>query len=209
MKVKICGITNLEDASLAVGLGFDAIGFIFAESPRKVSVEATRDMIKNIPPFIKTVGVFVNEKRTVINGTVRFCGLDLIQLHGDEPPSLCEALMPRSIKAFQLRDESSLEEIASYRGKARALLFDTYSKEKRGGTGKTFDWDLAVKGKRLGVPIVLSGGLGPSNIEAAVLAVRPYAVDVNSGVEEQPGKKNPVLMEKLMNIIKNMNAGDL
>ena len=209
VKVKICGITNLEDASLAVELGFDAIGFIFAESPRKVSVEVTRDIINTIPPFMQTVGVFVNEEPAIIKEIVEVCGLDLIQLHGDEPPSVCDTLMPRSIKAFQLKDESSLEAINKYRGKARALLFDTYSKEKRGGTGKTFDWDLAVKGKRLGAPIILSGGLGPSNIEAAVLAVRPYAVDVNSSVEEQPGKKNPVLMEKLMNIIKSVNAGDL
>ena len=105
------------------------------------------------------------------------------------------------IKAFQLKDESSLEQIKPYLGKVRALLFDTYSKEKRGGTGKTFNWDLAIKGKKSGIPVILSGGLGPSNLTQAISTVRPSAVDVNSGVEESPGKKDHGLMKQLMEII--------
>jgi len=204
MKVKICGITNHRDASMAVELGVDALGFIFAQSPRQIDPEKARAIISSLPPFVQTVGVFVNEAPAKITEVVRFCGLDMIQLHGDESPDVCSEFMPRTIKAFRLKDESSLESIKPYLGKVRALLFDTYSEEKRGGTGKTFDWGLAVKGKELGVPIILSGGLSPSNIEDAISTVKPYAVDVNSGVEESPGIKDHHLMKQLMEIISSI-----
>ncbi len=207
IRIKICGITNKEDALLAVKLGADALGFIFAPSPRRVTPEIARSIICAILPFVKTIGVFVNENPVRIKEIIHFCGLDLIQLHGDEPPDLCSEFMPNSIKAFQLKDESNLQSIKPYDGKVRALVFDTYSEEERGGTGKTFDWDLAVKGKESGIPIILSGGLTPSNIEEAVMTVKPYAVDVNSGVEEWPGKKSPVLMKKMMEKIKKVNNG--
>ena len=150
-----------------------------------------------------SVGVFVNETVNKINDITAFCGLDMIQLHGDEIPDMCKTLMPRTIKAFQLKDESSIEQIRPYQGKVRAFLFDTYSKEMRGGTGKAFDWGLAVKGKEWGVPIILSGGLNPSNIAEAIRVVDPFAVDVNSGVEERPGKKDHGLMKELMKNIRN------
>lgn len=201
MKVKVCGITNQQDASAAVDLGVDALGFIFAKSPRLITPEKAREIIRSLPPFVITVGVFVNEDPEKIEEIIGYCGLDMIQFHGDEPPQVCDAFMPRSIKAFQLKDESSLEQIKPYHGKVRALVFDTYAKEKRGGTGKTFDWGLAIKGKKSGIPIILSGGLGPSNIAEAILTVRPSAVDVNSGVEERPGKKDHGLMKQLMEII--------
>ncbi len=204
VKVKICGITNYEDASIAVKLGTDALGFIFAPSPRQVTPEEARDIICALPPFVKTVGVFVNEEPATIKEIIQFCGLDLVQLHGDESPDLCQELMPYTIKAFQLKDESSLSAIDPYLGRVRALLFDTYSEEKRGGTGRTFDWELAVRGKELGVPIILAGGLTPSNIQQAISTVRPFAVDVNSGVEERPAKKSPLLMRRLMETIKAM-----
>ena len=204
MKVKICGLTNIEDASFAVELGVDALGFIFASSPRQILPEKAKEIIHALPPFIKTVGVFVNEEPSSISKTVQFCGLDLVQLHGDESPDFCGRFMPRAIKAFRLKDESSLHPVASYCEKVRAFLFDAYSKDKRGGTGKTFDWDLAVRGKEPGIPVILSGGLAPSNIEEAVSHVGPYAVDVNSGVEERPGIKSRSLMEDLMNTIRKM-----
>jgi phosphoribosylanthranilate isomerase len=206
MKVKICGITNQQDASMAVELGVDVLGFIFAASPRRIDPEKARAIISSLPPFVLTVGVFVNEDLAKIREVARFCGLDMIQLHGDEPPDVCSEFMPRTIKAFRLKDESSLELIKPYLGKVRALLFDTYSGEKRGGTGKTFDWGLAVKGKELGVPLILSGGLSPSNIEEAIATVKPYAVDVNSGVEKSPGIKSPDLMKKLMEIISRIGV---
>lgn len=198
VKVKICGITNLEDASLAVELGADALGFIFASSPRQITPQKARAIICGIPPFVKTVGVFVNEAPATIREVVQHCGLDLVQLHGDESPALCEELMPCTIKAIRIEDESSLQKSQPYQGKVRALLLDTYSKERVGGTGKTFDWKLAIKIKKMGTPIILSGGLGPSNIDLAIHTVRPYAIDVNSGVEEYPGKKNHILLKAVM-----------
>ncbi len=197
IKVKICGITNLDDATLAVKLGADALGFIFAPSPRKVHPEAARDIIRQIPSFVKSVGVFVDEAPEKIEEIMAFCGIDLVQFHGDESPDLCERFMPRTIKALRIADESVIKSVAAYKGKVRALLLDTYSEKMAGGTGKGFDWDIAVRIREMGIPIILAGGLGPANIEEAVSRVRPYAVDVNSGVEERPGKKSHRLMEEL------------
>jgi phosphoribosylanthranilate isomerase len=121
-----------------------------------------------------------------------------VQLHGDESPEFCRELMPYTIKAFRLKDDSGLQLCEDYQANVRALLLDTYAKDKAGGTGKTFDWQLAVKIKEAGIPVILSGGLGPSNVTEAIQVVRPYAVDVNSGVEERPGKKSYVLMKELM-----------
>jgi phosphoribosylanthranilate isomerase len=207
VKIKVCGITNQQDASLAVALGVDALGFIFAQSPRQVNPEKAKDIISTLPPFVQAVGVFVNEAPGRIREIMQRCRLDLIQLHGNETPDVCNELMPQSIKAFQLKDESSLDIITPYCGKTRAFLFDTYSKDKRGGTGKTFDWDLAIRGKELGVPVILSGGLNHANIEKAVSTVKPYAVDVNSGIEESPGKKDPVLMKELIKTIQKNLTG--
>ena len=204
LKVKICGITNFDDASLAASLGADALGFIFASSPRRVSPELARDIIRNIPPFVKTVGVFVNEDSQVINEIVDHCGIDLVQLHGDESPELCDQFMPRTIKALKVRDDSILGSMASYQGKVKAFLLDSYSEKMAGGTGKCFDWDLAVKINKIGIPIILAGGLGPSNIEEAVTKLKPYAVDVNSGIEESPGKKSHALMRELFGKIERI-----
>jgi len=202
--VKICGITDYEDASIAVELGAVALGFIFADSPRQITPQKARDIISAMPPFVNTVGVFVNEDPVVISKVIHYCGLDLVQLHGDESPDLCCELMPYTIKALRIKDESSLRTSQTYLGKVRALLLDTYSKDKAGGTGKTFDWQLAIKIKKLGIPIILAGGLGPSNIDGAISTVRPYAVDVNSGVEERPGKKSHTLMNDLMEKVRRI-----
>ncbi|MFH1627566.1 MAG: phosphoribosylanthranilate isomerase [Pseudomonadota bacterium] len=209
VRVKICGITNYQDADMAVQLGADALGFVFAPSPRRISPEKAREIICAIPPFVQTVGVFVNERPDTVRRIIRFCGLDLIQFHGDESPEVCGEFMPHAIKALRVREGSVLESIIPYYGKTKAVLFDTYSGERRGGTGKTFDWDLAVMGKRVGIPIILSGGLTPANIESAVLTVNPFAVDVNSGIEERPGKKDHLLMEELMEKIQKVNGGGL
>lgn len=203
--VKICGITNYEDATLAVDLGAAALGFIFADSPRQITPQKALDIIHAIPPFVKTVGVFVNEGPAEIREVIHYCGLDLVQLHGDESPDLCHALMPSTIKALRIKDASSIQSSQAYQGKVRALLLDTYAKDKAGGTGLTFDWRLAIKIKELGTPIILAGGLDPSNIHDAIQTVRPYAVDVNSGVEECPGKKSPMLMKDLMKRVRRIN----
>jgi phosphoribosylanthranilate isomerase len=204
VRVKICGITNVEDAEMAVELGADALGFIFAPSPRQITLEKARDIIFALPPFVKSVGVFVDEDPDNMRRIIEFCGLDLVQLHGDEPPNVCQELMPHTIKAFRVKDGSSLLATGLYRGRIRAILFDAFSKGKYGGTGKTFDWDLVSKGRELGVPVILSGGLGPYNIEGAILTVKPYAVDVNSGIEERPGKKSPVLMKMVMEKVRRI-----
>jgi phosphoribosylanthranilate isomerase len=203
--VKICGITNYEDAAIAVDLGAIALGFIFANSPRQITPQKARGIIRAIPPFVKTVGVFVNEGPAEIKEVVHYCGLDLVQLHGDESPDLCHGLMPTTIKALRIKDASSIQSSLAYQGKVRALLLDTYAKDKAGGTGSTFDWRLAIKIKELGIPIILAGGLGPSNVDSAIRTVKPYAVDVNSGVEECPGKKSPMLMKDLMTKVRRIN----
>lgn len=207
VRTKICAITTMDDALMAVELGADALGFIFAPSPRQVTPQCARHIIRMLPPFVQTVGVFVNEDPGTIRNIMTYCGLHMIQLHGDESPRVCQHLMPYTIKAFRIKDISSLAPIRRYQGKARALLLDTYQSGRNGGTGKTFDWDLALKAKELGMPVILSGGLGPSNIEKAVSLVNPYAVDVNSGVEINPGKKSRVLVSAFMESVNRVQAG--
>ena len=197
VKVKVCGITNADDAFSAVALGADALGFIFAPSPRRISPEDARNIIQAIPPLVKAVGVFVDQDPAEIKEIIHFCGIDLIQLHGHELPGLCSELMPFTIKAIRMRDQTVIGSMEKYRGTVRAMLLDTYSQESAGGTGKSFNWDLAVEAKGMGVPIILAGGLNPSNILKAVSAVKPYAVDVNSGIEDRPGKKNYALLKEL------------
>ena len=209
MKVKICGLTETEDALNAVELGADALGFIFASSPRQISPEKACRIIEALPPFVKTVGVFVNEDAAVIREHISYCGLDLVQLHGDESPDFCRDLMPFTIKAFRIKGESSLSLAADYKENVRALLLDTYAPDKAGGTGKTFDWQLAVKVKEAGIPVILSGGLNPSNIGAAINTVKPYAIDVNSGVEECPGKKSCRKMKELMDQVGKIEQTNL
>jgi phosphoribosylanthranilate isomerase len=197
VKVKICGITNYEDAMFAAESGADALGFIFASSPRQIKPELALDIVRGLPPVVTTVGVFVDETPDKIKEIVSFCGIDLIQLHGKEPPGICAQLMPGVIKAVGVKDESSLQSLPEYKGKVKGLLLDTYSEKTAGGTGKVFNWDLAIMAKETGIPVILAGGLGPSNITDAIVRVRPYAVDVNSGVEVRPGKKSPELIKDL------------
>ena len=188
-KVKVCGITCPEDAQMAVQLGADALGFIFAPSPRQIRPDEAREITRTVPPFVKTVGVFVNESPPVVREIMAFCGLDLIQFHGEESPEVCKEFMPRAIKAFRVRDGSVLPLIRPFQGRIRAALLDTFSHESRGGTGQIFDWDIALTAKGMRIPVILSGGLNPSNIREAIFKVGPFAVDVNSGIEKRPGKK--------------------
>ncbi len=204
VRVKVCGITNIEDASKAVELGADALGFIFAPSPRRIRPEVARAIIAALPPFVISVGVFVDEEPAIIDEIARFCGLGLVQLHGDESPTVCAELMPRTVKAFRIKDDHALGRVKPYLGHVKALLFDTYSEKMRGGTGRTFDWSVAVAGKKLRVPLILSGGLSPSNIAEAITIVRPYAVDVSSGIEERPGKKDHRLMRALLEAVRDI-----
>ncbi|MFN3396293.1 MAG: phosphoribosylanthranilate isomerase [Thermodesulfovibrionales bacterium] len=187
VKVKICGITNLEDALAAVDYGADALGFVFYKgSPRYISAEAAKEIIKQLPPLITTVGVFVDETPERIEDTLRHVPIDIAQLHGHEPPESC-LLSRRVIKAIRVKELSDLEPLKKYR--VSAFLLDTYTPESLGGTGQIFNWDIAVAAKQFG-HIILAGGLNPENIERAIRWVRPYAVDVSSGIEEEKGKKD-------------------
>lgn len=189
VKVKICGITNPEDAGAAVDFGADALGFVFFKgSPRYISPENASSIIKTLPAFITTVGVFVNEPAGNIGKIVSASGIDLIQMHGEESPEMCK-LSRRVIKAIRIKSASSLMHLDGYRNIVSAFLLDTYTPDIHGGTGKKFNWDIALEAKQFG-SIILAGGLTPDNILDAVRHTTPYAVDVSSGVELRKGEKN-------------------
>jgi phosphoribosylanthranilate isomerase len=187
-KVKICGITNLEDALFAAEAGADALGFVFyTKSPRYIAPDRAREIVLRLPPFVAKVGVFVNEELDLVKEIMAYCHLDYAQLHGDEPPEQVAALAPRAIKAVRVRSAADVERLSAYR--AAAYLLDAYHPTKPGGIGETWDWELAAAAKRYG-PIILAGGLKPDNVAAAIGRVHPYAVDVSSGVEAAPGIKD-------------------
>ena len=191
MHIKICGITNLEDALLAAELGANALGFIFyAKSPRAIKPEAARQIIAQLPPMVLSVGVFVNEAAALVLEVAEMVRLDWVQLHGEEPPEYCRFLSRNILKAIAVQDQSSLDRMKQYQGCVRAFLLDTHKSGQKGGTGESFDWSLAREAKKHG-SIVLAGGLNPENIAAAMREASPLAVDVASGVEAAPGKKDP------------------
>lgn len=200
VRVKICGITSLEDALMAVEAGADALGFVFHEqSPRHVTPQDAAGIIAGLPPFVQTVGLFVNRPLEFVNETAVRCRLDLVQLHGDEPPEFCDAVERRVIKAFRVKDIASLDPIRHYR--VAAHLLDAYSPKAYGGTGLTFNWDIAAVAKEFG-PVILAGGLTPDNVREAVEAVQPYAVDVSGGVESSPGKKDAAKVREFIRLAK-------
>jgi len=186
IKIKVCGITNLDDALTAADAGADALGFNFyRKSPRCIEPEKAAEIIAQLPPFIVPVGVFVNEREEKIREIQQATCLQTIQLHGDESPEFCQRFGGRVIKAFQVKDKESLKNMAHYH--VGALLLDSYRNGVRGGTGVTFDWHLAVLAKTFG-KVILAGGLTPENVAEAVKLVQPYGVDVASGVEKEKEK---------------------
>ena len=191
-KIKICGITNAEDARMAVAAGADALGFVmYRKSARHVEPSVARDIVAELPPFVLAVGVFVNEDLAVTRNLMDECGFALAQLHGDESASYCADLGRPVLKALRLKDRDGLLALAEMqgRGNVRGILVDAYVPDGYGGTGRLADWSLAQEASR-GTRIVLAGGLAPSNVTEAIRVVRPYGVDVSSGVEERPGKKD-------------------
>jgi len=223
LKIKICGITNRQDALWITNMGADYIGLNFySGSPRKISIKYARELVNALPPFILSVGVFVNHPIEDIKKILKKCPLKLLQVHGDETVDYCgelKALNLPVIKAFRIGDESDLEQITGYKDVCDYILLDKKTKDKPvetetdsdtqdggqttseepskeeqatlfGGTGETFDWDLAVKAKDFGKPIFLAGGLNPENITEAIEKVRPFAVDAASGVEKSPKRKD-------------------
>jgi len=189
VKVKICGITTIRDAEAAVEAGADALGFMFYPgSSRYVSAETAQAIERQLPPFIIRVGVFADAPPEDVFSAMHQCGLNLLQFHGHETPEFCRQFGMMSMKAFRIRDAASLREIPNYQ--TDAFLLDSYVAGKVGGTGETFNWELAVEARQFGRPIFLAGGLTPENVAEAVQTVRPFAVDVSSGVEQSPGKKD-------------------
>ncbi|HBG60391.1 MAG: hypothetical protein A2Y03_00400 [Omnitrophica WOR_2 bacterium GWF2_38_59] len=193
VKVKVCGITNTEDALKAVYYGAYALGFIFyKKSPRYVSPSKARKIIEALPPFITPVGVFVDQKERAVIDVCRFTRINTVQFHGDETTVYCKRFKDlKIIKAFRVGAVFLPEEVKKY--KVDAYLFDAYQKDAYGGTGEKFNWDLISK-EKFDKPIILSGGLNPDNVKEAVGQVNPFAVDVSSGLETAPGIKNPRLI---------------
>lgn len=189
VKVKICGITNAPDALAAAEAGADALGFMFYErSPRHVSIPKAGEIIRELPPLTIKVGVFVDAAEDTVFRAIGDCGLNMLQFHGEESPEYCMQFGLMSIKAFRVRDAESLKALQEY--PTEAWLLDAFVADKLGGTGEKFNWDLAIEAKKSGRPIFLAGGLTPANVAEAVRKVHPWAVDVSSGVEVSPGKKD-------------------
>ena len=198
-RIKICGITNLEDGLQAAAAGTDALGFVFVpNTPRYIAPGQAQSIIRQMPPFLTNVGLFVDAELAEMEEIISLCRLDAVQLHGSESVDLCHQLQIKVIKAFHVRvtPENSIEkdqqrenlrsELSNYQ--VDAYLLDTFVKGKAGGTGQTFNWELSTG---LGDRTILAGGLNPENIRSAVSQVHPYGVDVSSGVEAKPGKKDP------------------
>ncbi|PKN10468.1 MAG: phosphoribosylanthranilate isomerase [Deltaproteobacteria bacterium HGW-Deltaproteobacteria-7] len=205
IQVKICGITNLEDATCAAENGAAAVGFIFyPRSPRYIEPQMAGEIIDRLPGHLVKVGVFVNEKPEVVKKIFEDCCLDMIQLHGDESPEYCrqfpEGLV---IKALELKTEEDLEKATDFA--VAAILADSRHAGLYGGTGKTADWTLA---SQISKPLILSGGLNEGNIADALQKVHPAALDINSGVESATGKKDSAKIARIMQIIKDATTGD-
>lgn len=204
-RIKVCGMTDLHEAQEAVVLGVDALGFIFAKkSPRYVEENKAREIIRTLPPFVDAVGVFVNEEISVVREIVKRCGLTVVQLHGDESPEYCNSMDCRVVKAFRIGSNADPEVFSAYEGAVSGFLLDTYHANMAGGTGQVFDWRLLESVRPVG-PIILAGGLTPENVLPAIREVRPFAVDVNSGIESKPGRKD---LARLKDFINQVDSAD-
>ncbi|MBT5926249.1 MAG: phosphoribosylanthranilate isomerase [Verrucomicrobia bacterium] len=203
-RIKICGITSLEDALFASECGVDALGFMFYEpSKRFVEIEAARRICQALPPLVSKVGVFVNASREQVDHTQKVCGLDVLQFHGEESPDWCQQFDAKTMKAFRVGDQTSLEAIGSYA--VDAWLVDSYQPGERGGTGHAFQWDLLTEVRPYAKPLFLAGGLTEDNIQAAIREVQPFGVDVSSGVESTPGRKCPAKVASFVRKVQLVN----
>ncbi len=188
-RVKICGLTREQDVHTAVEAGADAIGLVFYESsPRNVDIQLAAKLSSMVPPFVTVVGLFVNADKGVIEDIIQTVRIDLLQFHGDESAEFCEQFNRPYIKALRVANDTDVQTFANDYGSAKGLLLDTYQTGKPGGTGKVFNWNLIPQ--VVSLPIILAGGLTPSNVADAIRQVRPYAVDVSGGVEQARGIKD-------------------
>lgn len=203
-RIKICGITHLKDALTAVDAGADALGFIFVpDTPRFVNSDQVAAIVAELPPFVTTVGIFASKDAAKITTIADQCRLDAVQLHADVTPEFCRNLDKKVIKVVRVKDESSLSILSDY--DVNAFLLDTYVEGKMGGTGEVFDWNLALRAKHYG-RIIVAGGLNPDNVAQAVRRVNPYGVDVGSGVESCPGRKDPDKIRKFVDAVKSVEV---
>jgi phosphoribosylanthranilate isomerase len=201
--IKLCGITRSEDARAAADLGVDAIGLVFAESPRRLYAEQARRIVRDLSPHVLRFGVFVDESPAEIARIVSVAELDRIQLHGFEDPMVQELAGTRVVKAFRARDAGVLEEISTW--DVQTFFLDAWSQTLAGGTGKAFDWSIAQRAAKLG-RLILAGGLNPENVGQAIREVRPFGVDVSSGVESAPGIKDLAKMRAFVEAVRDADA---
>jgi phosphoribosylanthranilate isomerase len=202
MRVKICGITNLENALMATDFGADALGFVFAKgSPRTITPDAARNIINKLPPFIIPVGVFVDSPAEEILSIIERTGIQCVQLHGNESPLEYTKINVPIIKVFRVDEHFQANTLLRF--PATAYLLDTFVKGTAGGTGKTFDWNIALAAKTYG-RIILAGGLTPGNIRDAIQKVQPYGVDISSGIESVPGKKDKRKLQQFFTAIHSL-----
>jgi phosphoribosylanthranilate isomerase len=205
-RVKICGITNPGDARTAVMAGADALGVVLAPSSRQVTIAEAARSLAGVPPLVARVGVFVNAKPEFVAEAVERIGLTYVQFHGDESPEICAAAPVPVIKAMQVGTEFALETLEPFRGSVSAFLLDATDSHKRGGTGRTFDWQILTRNRPGGFSLFLAGGLSPLNVAEAIRIARPFAVDVSSGVEEHPGHKDPIKIAAFMAAVRAADA---
>jgi len=204
-RVKICGITRPEDAIEAARLGVDAIGLVFYEnSPRNISIEQAQAICQVLPGFVTVVSLFLNPEARLVKDVLASVPVDLLQFHGNEPGDFCRSFGCPYIKALGMADDQRLELRAKEYSDARGVLLDSHEAGAAGGTGKTFDWDSIPQ--QLRQSIILAGGLSPQNVAEAIVSVRPYAVDLSSGVEAAPGIKDASLMAQLMKEVKRVDC---
>lgn len=203
--VKICGVTSVEDGLAVAEAGADALGLMFYEpSSRHVSLRTAAEISRAVPPFLLKVGVFVDAESDQVMQAIETCGLNLLQFHGDESPEYCRSFPVMTIKAFRMRDTQSLAILPAY--DTGAWLLDAYVPGAVGGTGEAFNWELAIEARKLGRPIFLAGGLTPGNVAAAIRQVQPYGVDVSSGVESAPGRKDHAKVRAFVSAAKSKEA---
>jgi phosphoribosylanthranilate isomerase len=194
VKVKICGITSVADAEAALEAGADALGLMFYPGSRRcISLETATDIARHLPPHVIRAGVFVDPNPSDVFAAIQLCQLNLVQFHGVETPEFCLQFGVMTMKAFRIQNADSLSAMSTFF--TDAFLLDSYVKGELGGTGETFNWDLAAAAKKFGKPIFLAGGLTPQNVAEAVRKVTPFGVDVSSGVEKSPGKKDAKKMQ--------------
>lgn len=206
-RVKICGITNITDAEVAVQAGADALGFVFYDkSPRAVTIDQAWAVFETLPAFVTTTALFVNPDVALVNRVIEALKIDLLQFHGDESPAFCEQFSRPYIKAVRMQPETDLKQLAAQYASSQGLLLDTYVKGIPGGTGAAFNWDWVSPEKRqnMPLPVILAGGLNEENIGQAINSVHPWAVDVSGGVESAPGQKSSEKIQAFIQAVNNV-----